>query len=74
MSSPERNFFSAWLRPAAASLLVAGLLGASSCTVQPLYMDNPVANGAVTGSIASDLSTISVKPVTTTVGQEVRNK
>ena len=76
MSSPERNFFSAWvrLRPAAASLLVAGLLGVSSCTVQPLYMDGPVANGAVTGSIASDLSTISVKPVTTRVGQEVRNK
>ena len=76
MSSPERNFFSAWarLRPAAASLLVAGLLGASACTVQPLYSDNPVANGAVTGSIASDLSTISVKPVTTRVGQEVRNQ
>ena len=42
--------------------------------MQPLYSDGPVASSTVTGSIASELSTISVKPATTRVGQEVRNK
>jgi LPS-assembly lipoprotein len=74
MSLPERNSFSSRLRLAAVSLLATGLLGVSACTVQPLYSDGPAASGTVTGSIASELSAISVKPVTTRVGQEVRNK
>jgi LPS-assembly lipoprotein len=74
MSLPERNSFSSRLRLAAVSLLATGLLGVSACTVQPLYSDGPIAGSTVTGSIASELSTISVKPVTTRVGQEVRNK
>lgn len=74
MSLPERNFLSSRLRLAAVSLLATGLLGVSACTVQPLYSDGPVTGSTVTGSIASELSTISVKPVITRVGQEVRNK
>lgn len=46
----------------------------SACTVQPLYSDGPVANGTVTGSIGAELSTISVKPAVTRVGQQVRNR
>jgi LPS-assembly lipoprotein len=76
MSLPERKLFSTWaeLRAAGVSLLMAGLLGVSACTVQPLYSDGPVANGTVTGSIGAELSTISVKPAVTRVGQQVRNR
>jgi LPS-assembly lipoprotein len=74
MSSPERKSLLSRLRPAAACLLAAGLLGISACSVQPLYSDGPVANSAVTGSIGTELSMIAVKPTTTRVGQEVRNR
>jgi len=74
MSSPERKSLSSRLRPAAVALLASGLLGVSACTVQPLYSDGPVTSSAVTGSIASELSTIAVKPAIDRVGQEVRNK
>jgi LPS-assembly lipoprotein len=76
MSWPEPTFFSSWVRSrrAAVCLLAAGLLGVSACSVQPLYSDGPVANSAVTGSIGAELSTVSVKPATTRVGQEVRNR
>jgi LPS-assembly lipoprotein len=62
------------LRPAAAGLLAAGLLGVSACSVQPLYSEGPVANSTVTGSIGTELSMVAVKPATTRVGQEVRNR
>ena len=42
--------------------------------MQPLYSDGPVANSTVTGSIGAELSMVSVKPATTRVGQEVRNR
>jgi LPS-assembly lipoprotein len=75
MSLPERNCFSSRARLlVAVSLLVTGLAGVSACTVQPLYSDGAVTSSTVTGSIASALSTVAVKPVETRVGQEVRNK
>jgi LPS-assembly lipoprotein len=74
MSSPERKSLLSRLRPAAACLLAGGLLGISACSVQPLYSDGPVANSAVTGSIGTELSMVAVKPASTRVGQEVRNR
>jgi LPS-assembly lipoprotein len=74
MSSPERKSLLSRLRPAAACLLAAGLLGVSACSVQPLYSDGPVANSTVTGSIGTELSMVAVKPAITRVGQEVRNR
>jgi LPS-assembly lipoprotein len=74
MSSPERKSLLSRLRQAAACLLAAGLLAVSACSVQPLYSDRPVANSAVTGSIGTELSMVAVKPTTTRVGQEVRNR
>ena len=65
MSSPERKnrLFAKRLSLAAASLLSAGLVAISACTVQPLYSDGAVANPSVTGSIGGELSAIAVKPV-----------
>jgi LPS-assembly lipoprotein len=74
MSSSERKSLLSRLRPAATCLLAVGLLGVSGCSVQPLYSDGPVANSAVTGSIGTELSMVAVKPTTTRVGQEVRNR
>jgi LPS-assembly lipoprotein len=75
MSSPERKnrLFARRLSLAAASLLSAGLVAISACTVQPLYSDGAVANPSVTGSIGGELSAIAVKPAVNRVGQEVRN-
>jgi len=74
MSSPERTKRLA-VRPrlAAAILVVAGLVAASGCTVQPLYSAAPMVTSSVTGSIGGDLSTIAIKPATNRVEQEVRN-
>ena len=74
MSSPERNSLLSRLRPAAVCLVAAGMLGVSACTVQPLYSDGPVGYSTATASIGTELSMVSVKPATTRVGQEVRNR
>lgn len=73
MSSPDRKKRS--LRPILSVLaLAAGLAAVSACTVRPLYSNSTTpASGTVTGSVASELSAVSVKPVITRVGQEVRN-
>jgi LPS-assembly lipoprotein len=75
MSSPERNnrLLARRLSLAAFSLLSAGLVAISGCTVQPLYSERAAANPTVTGSIGSELAAISIKPVVNRVGQEVRN-
>jgi LPS-assembly lipoprotein len=73
MSSPERNSRLFTRRLAAVSLLSAGLVAISACTVQPLYSDRAVTNPTVTGSIGSELAAISIKPAANRVGQEVRN-
>jgi LPS-assembly lipoprotein len=74
MSSAERKSFLSRLQPAAIGLAAAGLLGVAACSVQPLYSNGPVGNSTVTGSIGAELSMVSVKPATTRVGQEVRNR
>ena len=74
MSSPERNSLLSRLRPVAVCLVAAGMLGVSACTVQPLYSDGPVGYSTATASIGTELSMVSVKPATTRVGQEVRNR
>jgi LPS-assembly lipoprotein len=56
----------------AVALVAAGLAAASGCTVQPLYYAAP-ATGPITSSIGSELSSISIKPPTNRIGQEVRN-
>ena len=75
MSLPERKnvLFARRVCVGSGSLLSAGLLAISACTVQPLYSDGAVANPSVTGSIGGELSAIAVKPVINRVGQEVRN-
>ena len=69
MSLPERKWKSLATLVRLAAL--AGLATASACTVQPLYSDRPMAASAVTTS--AQLSSISVKPVTTRYAQEIRN-
>jgi LPS-assembly lipoprotein len=68
MSLPERKF----LRLLCRSAVLAGLVLASACTVQPLYADRPLAASAV-ASTNTQLSSISVKPATTRYEQQVRN-
>jgi LPS-assembly lipoprotein len=70
MSLPERKWKS--LSPLLWSVAFAGLVLASACTVQPLYSDRPLAASAVTGTTAQ-LSSVSVKPVSTRYAQQVRN-
>lgn len=66
-------------RPARRTMLAALVLAAaaavavSGCTVRPLYSDAGYSGGGPTGSVGAALSTISVKPATNRVGQEVRN-
>ena len=72
MSSPE------WIKPMKPMLAAAALIGLATvagCTVQPLYATDtaPVGSTTATGSVAGELSMIAVKPVSTRVGQEVRN-
>jgi LPS-assembly lipoprotein len=73
MSLPERGrLFRAFRRrelvAAAAVLLLGG------CTVRPLYMAEPAGTGGASGSMASTLSSISIKPVGARAAQEVRNQ
>lgn len=73
MSSRNWTRHPARTRPLlAATLLAAALAAVSGCSVQPLYSAAPAGN-TVTGSIGGELSAIAIKPVTTRVGQEVRN-
>lgn len=72
MSSPE------WIKPmkpVLAVLAVVGLAAVAGCTVKPLYATDttPIGSTMATGSVAGELSMVAVKPVSTRVGQEVRN-
>src|SRR5262245_7357536 len=69
MSLPERNWKS--LNTLARLAAVAGLIQASACTVQPLYSNRPMAASAA--PTTAQLSSISVKPVTTRYAQQIRN-
>jgi LPS-assembly lipoprotein len=69
MSLPERNW--KFLSPLIRSAALAGLVLASACSVQPLYSERPL--GAAVAGTNAQLSSISVKPVTTRYAQQVRN-
>lgn len=71
MSSPDSARGAAARTGLAAVLLAAGLLGAG-CTVRPLYSD-AVAPGA-SAPMGAQLAAVSVNPVSTRQGQEVRNQ
>lgn len=73
MSSPE------WIKsmkPLLAAMALVGLTAVAGCTVKPLYATDttPIGSTTATGSVASELSMVAVKPVSTRVGQEVRNQ
>lgn len=60
------------VRPALAIGLLASLALTSACTVRPLYSSAPATSGG-TATMADELSSIAVKPVTTREAQQVRN-
>ena len=70
MSSPEKS-----MRGKLRRLTIAAVLSAiplvAACTVQPLYY-NPSSGGVATG-VTAELQSISIKPVETRYGQELRN-
>ncbi|TAN13931.1 MAG: hypothetical protein EPN45_04170 [Rhizobiaceae bacterium] len=73
MSLPERGrLFRAF--PRREFLVVAAALLLGGCTVRPLYMAEPTSPGGAPTGMAATLSSISVKPVTTRMAQEVRNQ
>jgi LPS-assembly lipoprotein len=73
MSLPERDRPSR-VFPRRRFIAVAAVLLLGGCTVRPLYMAEPTSpDGASTG-MAATLSSISVKPVSNRVAQEVRNQ
>jgi LPS-assembly lipoprotein len=74
MSWVERrgNPLNAFVRPAVILAIAAALGGVSGCTVRPLYSSAPASPRATT-SIATELSSIAIKPVKTRQAQEVRN-
>jgi LPS-assembly lipoprotein len=69
MSLPERKW--KFVSRLLGSTLLSGLVLASACTVRPLYA--PATSTAAGATTTAQLSSISVKPVATRYGQEVRN-
>lgn len=59
-------------RPALAIGLLAALAIFPACTVRPLYSSAPATSGG-TATMAEELSSIAIKPVTAREAQEVRN-
>lgn len=59
------------MRKAAVLALLFAAAAAAGCQVRPLYSDAPLADGQ---STTAALSSVSVKPVKTRYGQEVRNQ
>ncbi|HHZ09222.1 MAG TPA: hypothetical protein GX405_10645 [Rhizobiales bacterium] len=60
------------VRPALAIGLLASLTLTSACTVRPLYSSAPATSGG-TATMAGELASIAIKPVTTREAQQVRN-
>ena len=73
MSSPSRPSGATIRRFAFAAALVAAAASASSCTVRPLYADAGLETGSLAGNPAGLSHSVTVKPVETRVGLEVRN-
>ncbi|MDG4883293.1 LPS assembly lipoprotein LptE [Mesorhizobium sp. WSM4884] len=72
LPDPEKSQAARLLRRAAIGGLVASLALVSACTVRPLYSSAPLAVGSQAGA-AAELASISIKPVGTRYGQQVRN-
>lgn len=60
------------MRRAGTAVLVSVAVFAAGCTVRPLYSDAPLTPGGASASQA--LASVSVKPVKTRYGQQVRNQ
>lgn len=60
-------------RTALAGLMAVGLMSVAGCQVRPLYADADVTAGVPSATHAA-LSQISIKPVKTRYGQELRNQ
>ncbi len=61
-----------FVRPAVAIGLLAALAVFPACTVRPLYSSAPATSGG-TATMAEELTSIAIKPVTTREAQQVRN-
>lgn len=75
MSSPEREGNPVSVRFARLGIglgLLLTMAAVSACTVRPLYSNAPATTSG-TASMAAELSSISIKPVSTRHAQEVRN-
>ena len=74
MSLPERMFplLLGLVKRGALGGLMLSLAAVSACTVRPLYSEAAYQSTTQAGS-AIDLSSVSIKPVETRYGQEVRN-
>ncbi|WP_192258201.1 LPS assembly lipoprotein LptE [Mesorhizobium silamurunense] len=72
LPDPEKSQAAHSLRRAALCGLVASLALVSACTVRPLYSSAPLTVGSQVGA-AAELASISIKPVGTRYGQQVRN-
>jgi len=71
MSLPERKI--KFTTPGLVLGLLASVAALSACTVRPLYSSAPATTSG-TASMAAELSSIAIKPVSTRQGQEVRNQ
>ena len=72
LPDPEKSQAARLLRRAALCGVVASLTLVSACTVRPLYSSAPLTVGSQVGA-AAELASISIKPVGTRYGQQVRN-
>ena len=74
MSLPERKCpaLSGLARAVALGGLVLSLAAVSACTVRPLYSEAAYQSTTPAGPVA-DLASVSIKPVKSRYGQEVRN-
>ncbi|RWA68120.1 hypothetical protein EN836_29255 [Mesorhizobium sp. M1C.F.Ca.ET.193.01.1.1] len=72
LPDPEKSQAARLLRRAALCGAVASLALVSACTVRPLYSSQPLTAGSQVGA-AAELGSISIKPVGTRYGQQVRN-
>src|SRR5882672_10859422 len=72
MSLPDLGKTTRLLRRSALCCLVASAALVSACTVRPLYSSAPLTAGSTVGA-ATELASISVKPVKTRYAQQVRN-
>ncbi|PTE08076.1 LPS assembly lipoprotein LptE [Mesorhizobium helmanticense] len=72
LPDPEKTDVTRLLRRVAVCGLVVSAALLSACTVRPLYSSAPLTAGSQVGA-ATELASISIKPVNTRYAQQVRN-